>query len=222
MATQSNKPGLLPPRNVGDYNNLMFVIEQAISRINTVTLVKIISCTNNGGLSPVGFVDVQPLVNQIDSQGNPTPHGTIFNVPYNRIQGGSSAVIIDPEPGDIGMCGFCSRDISKIKTSKKQDNPGSRRKYSYSDGLYFGGFLNGVPTQYVLFNSGGITIKSPSEVKIEAPTITINGEMTQSGGSVSIGGNTDFGGTVKQSGVDLAKITHTHAVSGSSTGPGIQ
>lgn len=119
------------------------------------------------------------------------------------------------------MCGFCSRDISKVKTSKKQDNPGSRRKYSYSDGVYIGGLLNGVPTQYILINDDGIAIKSPNEVKIEAPTITITGDLNQSGGAVSVAGDANFTGNVTKGGVGLAKIDHTHAVSGSTTGPGL-
>lgn len=207
--------------NNSEYNSLIFIINQAIAKINTLTLVKVISCTNSGGLSPVGTVDVQPLVNQIDAQGNPTPHTTIFNVPYIRIQGGSNAVILDPQPGDIGICGFASRDISKVKTNKKQDNPGSFRKYSYSDGLYLGGTLNGTPTQYVQFSAAGIKLKSATEVIIEAPTVTITGELNQSGGAVEFGGNTDFTGNVTKGGIGLAKIDHTHAVTGASTGPGL-
>lgn len=212
---------------IGEYNSLSFIITQHINKINTMILVEIIKCSNSGGVSDVGLVDVKPLLNQVDSQGNPVPHETIFNVPYFRVQGGGNALILDPVPGDKGLCGFCSRDISKIKSTKKRANPGSARKFSYSDGLYMGGFLNGTPTQYVRFSSSGIEIKSTNEIKFNAPTITISGDINQSGGSVSIGGavsvsgNAAFAGSVKQSGIDLAKITHTHAVSGAATGPGI-
>jgi hypothetical protein len=61
-------------------------------------------------------------------------HGVIYSIPYFRLQGGVNAIIIDPEPGDIGMCGFCSRDISVVKNTKKIANPGSYRKYAWADG----------------------------------------------------------------------------------------
>lgn len=144
----------------GDYNNIIFAVTQAINKLQTATLVRIESCTNEGDLSPVGFVDVTPLVNQIDGANppNPTPHVTIYGLPYLRMQGGTSAIIIDPKPGDIGVALFASRDISKVKATKSQSNPGSFRSYDFADGMYLGGMLNGTPTQYLRFGAEGITI----------------------------------------------------------------
>ena len=45
--------------------------------MQTATLVRVESCTNAGGVSPVGFVDVTPLVNQLTARDSPTPHVTI-------------------------------------------------------------------------------------------------------------------------------------------------
>lgn len=149
----------------------MFAVQQALAKMQTATLVRIEKCTNAGGLSPVGFVDVTPLVNQLDSQGNPTPHVTIYNVPYCRLQGGANAIIIDPEKGDIGLCVFASRDISKVKSTKKQANPGSFRQYNFADGLYIGGVLNATPAQYIQFSSTGIKIFSPTKIDVVAPII---------------------------------------------------
>lgn len=117
-----------------------YIVESIMSRLQTVTLVKVVA-VKGGGLSPVGMVDVQPLVSQIDGSGGVIPHGVIFNVPYMRLQGGGNAVVIDPQVGDIGMCGFCSRDISSVKANKAASPPQSKRRFDYSDGLYFGGFL---------------------------------------------------------------------------------
>lgn len=170
---------LKPWSTYGEFNNLAFIINQAMGKLQTATLVRIEKCTNNGGVDPVGFVDVTPLVNQIDTQGNPTPHVTIYNVPYLRIQGGNNAVIIDPKKGDIGVCVFASRDISKVKSTKKQANPGSFRQYNFSDGMYLGGMLNEAPTQYVQFNDSGITITG-SAVTINADVV-VNGSITATG-----------------------------------------
>lgn len=168
-----------PSSTWGEFNNIAFMVQQAIGKLQTATLVKIEKCTNAGGLEPVGFVDVTPLVNQLDAAGNPTPHVTIFNVPYFRLQGGKNAIIIDPEPGDIGVAVFASRDITKVKATKAAANPGSFRQYSFADGLYLGGMLNGTPEQYVQFSSGGITIHSPNAVKLDAPLVTVVADKFQ-------------------------------------------
>jgi len=194
----------------GDYNRMVFVIQQELSKMQTATLVRVESCTNSGGLSPVGFVDVTPLVNQVDGKGNPTPHVTIFNIPYFRIQGGANAVIIDPQAGDVGICVFASRDISKIKTTKEQANPDSLRQFSFSDGLYLGGVLNGVPTQYVQFLSSGVKISSPTQVTIDAPSIVLNGAVSQTGGAAStFSGAVSAVGQVSSGSVNLT--THVHS-----------
>lgn len=161
-----------------EYQQISFAIAQAIVKMQTTTLVQIVSCTNNGGLSPVGFVDVIPMVHQVDSQGIAWPHTTIYNIPYCRIQGGTNAIIIDPQPGDIGMCCFASRDITKVKNTKAPALPGSKRQYNFSDGIYLGGLLNAVPVQFVQFNTAGITVTSPTAVTVNAPTATVNAPTT--------------------------------------------
>ena len=95
------------------------------------------------------------LVNQQNAAGIGIAEGQLVNLPYMRIQGGANAVIIDPQPGDIGIAVFASRDISTVIATKKQANPATFRMYDFSDGLYLGGVLNGVPSQYVQFASGG-------------------------------------------------------------------
>lgn len=180
-----------PTDQVGDYNRQRFVIDQAMRGIQTAIPVEVVAVTNAGGVSAVGFVDVVPLVNQIDGRGNPVPHATIYNVPYNRIQGGANAIIIDPQVGDIGMAAFCSRDISKVKKTKGRANPGSLRSHSFSDGMYFGGFLNAAPTQYIQVNADGITIHSPVAVTVTAPiaSVTATTSATVTAPTISLGGS---------------------------------
>lgn len=200
---------LLPSSTWGEFNNMAFMVQQALGKMQTATLVRIESCTNAGGLSPVGYVDVTPLVNQLDGQGNPTPHVTIYNVPYFRLQGGANGIIIDPQKGDIGVAVFASRDISQVKTTKKQGNPGSHRQYSFADGMYLGGMLNGTPTQYIQFSTAGIRIHSPTRVKIDAPDILLEAETVEINASTSttvttptftVNGNTVLNGTLNAGG----------------------
>lgn len=217
---------------VGEYGALMFLINQALARLSTATLVRVVSVTNAGGVEPVGFVDVQPLVNQLDGAGNATPHAVLHQLPYFRLQGGTDAVILDPKEGDVGIAVFASRDISAVKSSKGQANPGSWRSHDMADGLYVGGLLNGTPVQYVQFTASGINVVSPSKVTVQAPNIelnaaaqcalnspqiVLNGTVQQGsgsfGGTSTWQGNMNTLGTLSNNGKDVGS-THTH--------PGVQ
>lgn len=241
MASQSSDAngipsGQLKPQSTwGEFNNIAFMVQQALGKMQTATLVRIESCTNAGGLSPVGYVDVTPLVNQLDGQGNPTPHVTVYNLPYFRLQGGANGIIIDPQKGDIGVAVFASRDISQVKTTKKQGNPGSHRQYSFADGMYLGGMLNGTPTQYIQFSTAGIRIHSPTRVKIDAPDVLIEAQTVEINASTSttvttptftvngnavVNGNTTMAGGVTQTGGGAASFSGSMAVTGDVTAQG--
>ena len=168
-----------PQTNTGQWNVTNFQIQQSLAKMQTSIPVLVVACTNDGGVSQVGFVDVVPMVNQVDAAGNPIRHTTIFNVPYSRIQGGQNAIIIDPAIGDIGIALFASRDISKIKNTRQSGNPGSARQFSFSDAMYVGGMLNGAPTQYIQFSSDGIVINSPTKTQMVVGdnTMTLDSEQ---------------------------------------------
>ena len=175
MSMTTNPAGMLQPSTMwGVHNNLDFFVQQALARLQTATIVKVVACSNDGGLSPVGTVDVQILVNQISGQRVGKPHTTMYGLPYLRIQGGANAVIIDPQPGDIGIAVFSSRDITKVKSTKAQANPGSFRMHDFSDGMYLGGLLNAVPTQFLQFTDSGVNIVSPNAVTVKAPEVNAN------------------------------------------------
>ncbi len=158
-----------PTSGVGDFNAFSFLCAQMINRICTMqpVLVKAVGTTT---------VDVQPMVHMIDGDGSPTPHGIIHGLPFMRLQGGTSAVILNPVVGDIGFAVFASHDISSVKANKAPSNPGSRRRYDWADGVYIGGILNGTPTEFIQFsNGGGVTITTPGTVSISASSLTHNG-----------------------------------------------
>lgn len=216
--------GALKPWSTwGEYNNIFFAIQRALSKMQTVTLVKIQACTNDGDLAPFGFVDVLPLVNQIDGSvpPNPTPHITVHGLPYFRIQGGANGIIIDPQVGDIGIAVFASRDISSVKANQAQANPGSFRQFDFADGIYLGGVLNGVPSQYVRFSASGIEIVSPTQITLTAPNIALNGALAMSGGNATIAETLSVTGDVVAAGISVQEHTHTSEAPGTPTSPPI-
>ena len=229
-------PGFEQPADgLTEYTANLFAIEQRLAQISTMTLAEVVSVTNSGGLSPVGFVDVQPLVNQVSGAGKSIPQAVISNVPYFRLQGGTDAVIIDPKKGDIGIVGFSDRDLTAVKNNRAKSNPGSFRRFSSSDGLYFGGVLNGAPVQYIQFTASGISIVSPAKITLQAPAVLIEaaskitmdtplveitGQMTQTGakgsGAQTHGGLTNTGGTISSNGIVLDTHKHTGVQPGGS------
>ncbi|WP_186223873.1 oxidoreductase [Burkholderia gladioli] len=160
------------------FNALSFITWQILRQISGARLVKVMAVTSAGDVAPVGFVDVQPLVSQLDGWNNSVPHGTIYHLPFFRLQGGANAVIIDPQVGDIGVAIIEDRDISSAKANRGFANPGSKRIFDMADGLYVGGFLNGAPQQIVQMNAVGITISSPTQIRLAAPTIVIQATQT--------------------------------------------
>lgn len=210
-----------------EYLTLQFVVKSLLGRTATNTLVKVVSCTNSDAVGPYGFVDVIPLVDQLAGDGTTIAHGTVYRLPYFRLQGGTNAVIIDPKADDIGMAAFCSRDISAVKADpesavsnanagKGGAPPGSRRQYSMADGLYIGGFLNGTPEQYVRFAAGGVSIISPTKITLQAPEIDLIGDVAQSGGDITATGSVTADGDVVGNGISLHDHTHGGVQSGGS------
>lgn len=160
-----------PKYAANDYNVMAFVVSQMLAGARICMLVKVLAVTNNGGVTPIGTVNVQPLVQQVNGAGEVTPHGTIYKLPYIRVQGGTNAVILDPQVGDIGIICIADRDSSAAVAAKDQAPPGSNRRNSPADGFYMGSVISQTPVQYVQFTSTGITINSPQKVTIIAPNI---------------------------------------------------
>lgn len=191
-----------------EYNTLAFVVWQILAEVQTITLVKVISCSNNGGLSPVGTVTVQPIINQMTGNRQAQPHGEISQVPYVRLQGGANAIILDPKPGDVGVCGFCSRDIAAAKKARGGPvNPASFGAFDWADGIYLGNIFGGIPTRYVQVNDSGINVVAPDQITLRAPTITLDGAVH--GTSTGM-----FDGDVTANGTSV----HTHVHGGVTRG----
>lgn len=153
--------------NVTETNAQAFVVDSRIARVNTATIVKIIRAPYDkdgndiapGSVVPVGYVDVQPMVNQLDGRGKPTAHGTIYRLSYHRSQGGKNAIIADPEKDDIGQMVVNSRDTSAVRSTNEVSNPGSRRRFDLADGIYHGSpQQKEAPVQYVAFTPTGVII----------------------------------------------------------------
>lgn len=211
MSGNTATPFQRPETATTDWMALQFMIVQRLMRVQTVTLVEV-QAVYGGGLGPVGTVDVQPLVDQVDGAGNAVPLAVIYGRPYVRWCGGQSAIILDPQEDDIGVMCFASRDISSVIANQGQEGPPpSGRVFSFSDGLYLGSIPLGVtPQQYVQFlvnddgDPNGITITS-----INGP-VTINGVTIDTSGNITTSGTVKGGDCQTSSGISLKNHVHLY------------
>ena len=199
-----------PASGSAEINAQLFLINSLLAKVRTNQVVRVVACTNDGGASPIGMVDIQPLVSMVDATGNAYPHRTIYNVPYLRIQGGTNAVILDPEVGDIGVASICDRDISTVKSTQDAAAPASNRQFNFSDAVYLATILSQqAPTNYVSFNLGGIQVISPGQITIQAPKISSNGAWSHTG-SITVSDD------VTASNVSLVQHVHAGVTAGAS------
>lgn len=165
------------------------LVQKKIDRLGPSMLVQV-KAVRPGEASITGSVDVQPLVQQQDALGRPVNRSVIHNVPYLRIQGGTSAIIIDPKPGDIGFVIVAGRDMKHVVTARRPSPPASTRIFSMSDCVYVGGFLNNGPDQFIQATDEGWRIVTLGTVSIEAAKVKANCDIVTSGdvkaGSVSL------------------------------------
>lgn len=188
-----------------------FAFRAAMAQVRTTMPVKVIA-VHDGGLGPVGRIDVQPLVQQTDSAGNVMSLPVLYGLPYLRWQGGASAVILDPVVGDIGLACFTDRDASAVVSTGRLSPPGSNRRFSLADGFYIGATLNGTPTQYLQFDpTNGVTLNSPTAIKAQIGTDANAARvvMNASGLVLSFGGHSIT--------INSAGIAISGAVTGDST-----
>ena len=150
-----------------EYNGLSFIIQQAIrQQVNTCVVVKVTAVKD-------GYVDVLPLVTQIDGNGEAVQPTTLYHLPFMRYHGGVCAVILNPVVGDIGLAVFAQKDCSNVvKGTTEPQQPASFRENSMANGFYIGGFLNQAPTCSIeLKQDGSIIMTAPKNVIVNGDVI---------------------------------------------------
>ncbi|GBQ90970.1 Gp138 family membrane-puncturing spike protein [Gluconobacter albidus] len=182
------------------------MVQQAISALGTNVLVKVSAVHAGNGI--VGTVDVTPMVHQQTSDGTAVPHGTIYGVPYLRIQGGACAVIVDPVAGDIGYIIISGRDQSNVVATQAPALPGSFRQHSMADCVYVGGFLNAAPAHYVQITTDGVRIVTTGKVTVQASEMDVNCNL-------NVTGTIKATGDVQAGSVSLESHVHGGVQSGS-------
>jgi hypothetical protein len=210
-----------------------FTILKLLHQIHTADLVKVLAVYPTAGST--GFVDVQPLIQETDTRGVLIAQAPIYKVPYLRVQGGTSAIILDPVVGDLGIAIIAERDISNVVATKAEGAAATARRFNAGDALYLGGLLNADPTQWVKFDpAGGIDITSTGNLSLTAPgnmtlttmgslTINVTGNVNVTAAATTWNGPVTFNGAVSApagatiGGIPFATHRHGGVSSGSAT-----
>lgn len=167
-----------------------YIILRLLRRIHTATPVKVLAV--HPGTNRAGTVDVQPLILDQDTNGRVIPQTPAYGLPYLRMQGGRSGLVIDPVVGDIGLAVFAERDTSNVVRTRKEGAAPTDRTYSSADGFYLGGFLNDAPAQYLTMDEDGVAIYTPDTLAMEGHAgVTITAPSTDVQGDASVSGNLD-------------------------------
>lgn len=191
-----------------EYNAQAFLLRQALLRLNTAEPVRVVAV--HPGTGATGTVDVLPLVRLVTGSGEGMDQSVLFTLPYLRVQGGRNAIIIDPEPGDVGLAVYAMRDTETVKAMAGTDagpvNPGSARSYDKGDGFYFGGFLNAQPERFVRVDDGGVTIEGVASITMHGNKTTITAENGATiNADVLINGNLLVNGSITWTGTAQGK-----------------
>lgn len=218
------RPAYAPSQIASEALRRELLIRKLLLGVRTAIPVEVKAVHPGAGSPPeIGSVDVQPLVNWVDGNGQLWSLEEVYGAPYGRLQSGSSAVVIDPFEGDIGLAIVCDRDISSVIASGgQQSGPGSARTHNISDLVYVMSIISAAEiTQYLLMNASGITLLSPQTVTIQGAQINLVGPVSQTDGDVTmqtkltvpnVSATTDV--TVPNGSVN----GHVHPYSGGTTG----
>lgn len=214
-----------------EFNAISYIVDQQMKgSINTAIPVRVDSCTKPGSNGAAGYVSATPLVMQRGADGNSLLPVSMPKLPFFRMYAGTAAVVIDPQPGDVGLAIFSQQDASNLEAGKSDPvQAGSFRSYDMSDGFYVGGFLGNVPDVFCeLEQSTGIKLQTPSNVitigredgniTIKANTIVnVDAPIAKCSGDVEIAGTLKTGGMATfQQGLQTAAGTNA-SIGGSLT-----
>lgn len=192
-----------------------------IQKINTVFLAKILS-VSTAGVGGTKTVTAQPLICQIDANGNALPSPKLVEIPHYRVQAGAGAFVVNPHVGDIGVFVCCKRDSSNVKNGTSDPQvPASFRSFDLADSIMIATIHTGTASTYVYIDpdSGTIEIKAPSSLTVNTATATINasGSTSINSPETTISGHVTIKGGLSVSGGEGAQVDGAISASGDIT-----
>lgn len=200
---------------------LKFVLDKFLQNLDDMLPAVVIAYDRNKNRATV-----RPQVMLATTTGEKVQRPQIASVPVLNIGGGGFLLSFPIEPGDLGWIKANDRDISLFLQSWAEDTGNTRRRHSFADAVFIpdamrGWAINGEDADRVVLQTtdgatriaigpGLVKITTPGAVEIDAPTVTMTGDLDVQG---TISGGVD----VIASGVSGKTHRHTSAGPGSPT-----
>lgn len=132
-------------------------------------------------------VQVQPLIQLLDTSDQTYSRAQIASVPCVRYGGGGFVLRFNYKPGDLGIIIASDRDISIFLQSYKESKPQTNRIKNFADSWFFGDEMKDVviaeeDEENAVLQSldGAVKISlGTSKIKIAAPTVQIVTETAE-------------------------------------------
>lgn len=214
-----SKLNITPQDILGEANRMNFILNAFLNKQSFLNLAVVVNVDESKKK-----VDVSPMLYSRTAKNEKIDKGTVYGLPYFQLQRGSSAIIMNPCVGDIGLICVCDYDISNVKNTASKALPATNRSHNMADAIYLGGVgsINQSPTQYVAFLDDGINIVSPFKVSVDAPeTIVKSDKTTVTSSTVDVTGTTTINGDTKINGnLNVTLTTTTNGLSVGGTGGG--
>lgn len=199
---------------INDAESMAYAFEMLMSGYFFMEIAQVMEIR---GEAPNLVVDVMPLLSRQNCSGSPINNSPIYDIPVWRLQRGSSAIIMDPLPGDIGLIAVCDRDTTLVRSNLKQSTAGSARRHNKADAIYMGGLLNQAPTQYIEFADNKLNIVAPFGIEVTTPLMHVTGNITAGGDITDNNGTQSASLKTLRDNYDLHKHPVTGIQSGDST-----
>lgn len=216
-----NPPSIDPADEDGLAGAFRFVLEKFLQNVDDMLPAVVIAYDRTKNRATV-----RPQVMLGTTQGQKVQRAQIASVPVLNIGGGGFLLSFPIKPGDLGWIKASDRDVSLYLQNWSEDTPNTKRRHSFADGLFIPDAMrdwvvNGEDADRVVLQTldgetriaiapGLVKITTPGAVEIDAPTVTMTGDLNVQG---TITGAVDVIG----GGVHLKTHRHTSATAGTPT-----
>ena len=161
------------------------------------------------------FVNVQPQILVVDSEGGTIIRGEIKGIPVVTSGAGNFLISFNISVGDLGWIESSDRDISLFKQSYSQSKPNTKRMHNFSDAR----FIPDIMTDFAIDeeDASALVIQNrdasvkitlgDSKIKLKAPALDI--ETTGLFKAVCAGGIDLNGVTIASDGTTFSPVSFT-------------
>lgn len=181
MTTQNANPSLDPSNNGTLAGMANVIVKKLIQGIDGILPARVIAYMGY----PDNVVQVQPLINLLNTNNQEIPRAQIAQIPVCQIGGGGFVLRFNLNPGDLGLILANDRDISLFTQTWSQSAPNTMRIKSFSDSVF-------LP---LAFTNVTVNSEDIDNLTLQTNDGTVRISLSESG--IKITGNVEINGTLK-------------------------